>query len=347
MIRRPAMASAMASYSACCSSMSGAVPRPRNRNSVRTSPAPSAPAASEDRASATEPTLATTANGVPSGTTAGRSASARCWARRWARSAARRRNSSSSSGEGSIRSSPELPSRMMVVPSGTLSTSRPAATTTGCRGPGPGWPRATWDSLREHDPGHQVGIQPGRLGGRQVARDEHPSAIRRRAARRSVREAPGRRRRGRPRRAPAGTGRAGRPLGARRRRGSRPRRRRPDAGADARLDVGEHLGVGQQRQVRVEDARLLGAHLAGREDPDVLDLPAYGGDRLHDASPLRGRLPHHGLAEGRRARSSACGRVRSRCLVTRGAGHAAAAWWGGACSVGVASAGSSNRRWRG
>ena len=62
---------------------------------------------------------------------------------------------------------------MMVVPSGTLSTSRPAATTTGMLRATRGWPRATWDSLREHDPGHQVGIQPGRLGGRQVARDEH------------------------------------------------------------------------------------------------------------------------------------------------------------------------------
>ena len=39
-------ASAIASYSACCSSTSGAELRPRKRNSVRTRPAPSAPAAS-------------------------------------------------------------------------------------------------------------------------------------------------------------------------------------------------------------------------------------------------------------------------------------------------------------
>ena len=49
--------------------------------------------------------------------------------------------------------------------------------------------------------------------------------------------------------------------------------------------------------MRVEDARLLGAHFAGGDDPDVLDVAAYGGDGLHDAPPLRGRLPHWLLVE--------------------------------------------------
>ncbi len=42
----------------------------------------------------------------------------------------------------------------------------------------------------------------------------------------------------------------------------------------------------------VEDARLLRAHLTRGDHPDVLDVTAYGGHGLHDASPLRCRLPY-------------------------------------------------------
>ena len=124
-IRRPAMASAIASYSPCCSSTSGAALRSRKRNSVRTRPAPSAPPRAR-------PGRRPPSRGWRRRRTASRRGTRRAARRgraggRVARriSTARRRYSSSSSGAGSTCSSPRPPSRTTVVPSGMLSTSRP------------------------------------------------------------------------------------------------------------------------------------------------------------------------------------------------------------------------------
>ena len=74
---------------------------------------------------------------------------------------------------GSTCSSPVPPSSDDVVPSGTVSTSRPAATTTGMSRA-----RARIAACEvglpcgEDDAGHQVEVQAGRLGGRQVAGDQ-------------------------------------------------------------------------------------------------------------------------------------------------------------------------------
>ena len=72
----------------------------------------------------------------------------------------------------------------------------------------------------------------------------------------------------------------------------RPRGDGPAPAADAGLDVGQHLRVGEQRQVGVEDARLLGARVPRGHDPDVLDLAPRLGHRCHDPSPLGRRLAH-------------------------------------------------------
>ena len=74
-----------------------------------------------------------------------------------------------------------------------------------------------------------------------------------------------------------------------------PGRERADARADPRLDVGEHLGVGEQRQVGVEDAGLGGADLAHGEGAQVLDVAAYLGDGLDDAAPLGRRVTDRGV----------------------------------------------------
>ena len=128
----------------------------------------------------------------------------------------------------------------------------------GCPGPGPGSRRARWGCpapARRRSPGPGPGRPSRRGSGRR-----RPGLPRRSSAARSGRSAlagPARPPRVRRRRAPAGRGRAGPPTGPRPRRGSPPRRRRrrrpvPMPG----LHVGEHLGVGEQRQVRVEDAGL-------------------------------------------------------------------------------------------
>jgi len=49
--------------------------------------------------------------------------------------------------------------------------------------------------------------------------------------------------------------------------------------------------------VCVEDARLVGADLARREEPDVLDLAAYLGHGLLDATPLRGGIADRVLVD--------------------------------------------------
>ena len=52
------------------------------------------------------------------------------------------------------------------------------------------------------------------------------------------------------------------------------------------FDVGEHFGVAEEHQVGVEDLGFLGPDLAGGDGPDPLDLPAHGGYRLDDTTPL-------------------------------------------------------------
>ena len=49
--------------------------------------------------------------------------------------------------------------------------------------------------------------------------------------------------------------------------------------------------------MRVEDARLFGADLARREEPDVLDLVAYLGHGLLDATPLGGGIADRVLVD--------------------------------------------------
>ena len=152
--------------------------------------------------------------------------------------------------------------------------------------------------LGEDDAGHQVEVQAGRLGGRQVA--GHQDTLRRHPPGGLAGQGPQHLvadrvdvRRPLPQ---VGVGQA-RPLALDVGQAAGPGGDRPDPGAGAGLDVGEHLGVGEQGEVRVEDARLLRAHFAGGDDPDVLDVAAHGGHGLHDAPPFGGRLPHRLLVE--------------------------------------------------
>ena len=233
--------------------------RPRKRNSVRTRPEPSAPAAKAVRASATEPTLAATMTGVPSRTTAGSLA----WAR-WRRATLRQVDGPAPvlldlCGSGSTRTSPARPVDDDLRPLGD-------GEDLAARGddqrdaPRPGQDRGVRRGAagREHDARSPVRC-PGRRS--RPASGRGPRARpRRRSARprlRRGRGVPAPRRRVRRRLARAGRGRAARPTGARSRPGTAgPRRERTRAGGDPVLDVRQHLGVGQQRQVGVEDARL-------------------------------------------------------------------------------------------
>ena len=99
----------------------------------------------------------------------------------------------------------------------------------------------------------------------------------------------------------------------------------PAPAGDPGLDVGQHLRVGEQRQVGVEDARLLGAGVPSGHGSHVLDLAPRLGHRCHDPSPLGRRLAHGMVVqvEGRRFEpADRPDRDARRCrqrLVTRGA----------------------------
>ena len=295
---------------------------------MRTRPAPSAPAA-DGRAGVghraevggDHDVRAVARDGGLAGAAEVRGARARASSARGAR------YSASSRGVGSTCSSPVAPSTTSVVPSGTASTSRPAATTSGmprdrariaaCERRAPGG---------QHDAPHQREVEAGGLGRGQVAGDEDARRPRLLApTRRRARGVPARPRRGRRRPARAGRGRAARTTAARRRPGSRSRprpRRRP--ASIRRLDVGEHLGVGEQREVGVEDAGLVGADLAGGEGAQVLDVAAYLGDGLDDPSPLGRRRRRRPSSTDRSAAVQPCAPGRSRCPATRRAAPAAA-----------------------
>ena len=123
--------------------------------------------------------------------------------------------------------------------------------------------------LGEHHSGDQAEVQAGRLGGRQVARDQDALGrhLPRGPAGQHAQHLVTDRVHVRGPLAEVGVGQV-RPLALDLGEAARPGGSGPDAGADAGLHVGQHLGVGEQRQVRVEDARLLGAHLSRGEDPD-------------------------------------------------------------------------------
>ena len=186
--------------------------RSRKRNSVRTSPAPSAPAASAARASATEPRLAATVNAVPSRETAGCSARASCRARPLGSLAGALADTPRPApSTASTCSSPVLPSS---DDGGALGQGQHVAAGRHDHRdvPGPGQDRGVRGRapVRQDHAGHQVQVQAGGLGGRQVVGDQ--DSRRRSSAARSGRSAPGgpaRRPRGRPRPARAGRGRAG------------------------------------------------------------------------------------------------------------------------------------------
>ena len=213
--------------------------RSRNRNSVRTRPAPSAPAVERrpgvgDRAEVGGDGDARAVARRPPA----RSARARCWARRSASSrGAPLGTPRPASGGGSTCSSPVPPSTTTVRALGDGRARRgPAATTTGM-------PRARARIAAcevglpcgEHDAGHQRRGRGRRPRRRQVVGDQDPSAGQPAGRRRrSAPAAPARRPRGRRRRAPAGRGRAGRPT-ARSTSARQPAQAAtaPDAGADA------------------------------------------------------------------------------------------------------------------
>ena len=134
---------------------------------MRTRPAPSAPAASAARASATDPRLAATVDAACRRGT-------RPAARRAARSLGPALGQLGGPRRGTRRAAPARGRRAArrsrrrgrsCVPSGTSSTSRPAATTSGMS-------RArariaaceVGAALGEDDAVHQVGVQPGGLG---------------------------------------------------------------------------------------------------------------------------------------------------------------------------------------
>ena len=159
-------------------------------------------------------------------------------------------------------------------------------------------------ALRQHDAHHEVQVEARRLGRGQVVGDQHPGGGHppRGLAGESPQHLLAHRAYVGSTLAQVGVGQPG-PLGLDLGEAARPRGRRTQAGAEPSLDVGEHLGVGQQREVRVEDARLGSAHLPCGHDPGALDLPARGSHCLHDAAPVRGGLGDRFL--GRRSRRRA------------------------------------------
>ena len=145
--------------------------------------------------------------------------------------------------------------------------------------------------LRQDDAGHQVEVQRRGLCGGEVVGDQDTCG--RHLARGLAGQGPqhllAHRTHVRGALAQVGVGQP-RPLGLDVGQAARPRGYGSEPAREASLDVGQHLGVGEQRQVGVEDAGLGGAHLARGHDPGVLDLPASRRHRLHDATPVRSGL---------------------------------------------------------
>ena len=152
--------------------------------------------------------------------------------------------------------------------------------------------------LGEHHSGDQAEIQAGRLRRREVARDEDALArhLPRGPADQRLQHLVTDRVHVRGPFAEVGVGQL-RPLALQLGEAACPGCSGAGAGADAGLHIGQHLRVGEQRQVRVEDARLFGAHLSRGEDPDPLDLAAHGRHGLDDAAPLRSRLARRLLVD--------------------------------------------------
>ena len=128
---RPPSPSAIAWYSSRCSSSLGGVWRPRNRNSLRSRPQPSAPSLTASPASALEPRLAKISILSPSAVRQGSDEDARAtaWLRR--RLTIAFSIASTLSGLGATWATPRSASRISSVPLGMVNTCGPAATSAG------------------------------------------------------------------------------------------------------------------------------------------------------------------------------------------------------------------------
>ena len=265
---------------------------------------PSAPARAAARASASEATFASTAMVTPSRVVAGRVASARSAAAVAASSSACARKRASTSGAGSTTTTPFPPSTTTVTPSGAVSSWRVGAD----NGGDPLRPGEDGDVRRRtaaylHDgvDGRPVHVRDVRRC--QRARDHHTG--RDGSYGRCTEQAP--------QHLVADTADVLGPrpqVGVGQRRPLRldvvdargPRRSGTCTGVDALAHVGQQLGVPQQHQVRIEDARLLAAGLAYGDRAQPLDLATHLRDRLDQPAPLGRRWFAVGRVVGRRRR---------------------------------------------
>ena len=147
-------------------------------------------------------------------------------------------------------------------------------------------------ALRQDHAGHQVQVQRRRLGGGQVVGDQdsgvgHPP---RGLAGQGAQDLLAHRAYVGRALAQVGVGQP-RPLGLDLGEAARPGGHGPEPGREPSLDVGEHLGVGEQREVRVEDAGLGGAHLSRGHGPGRARSPGARSrpPRRYAASPRRAR----------------------------------------------------------